>query len=304
MTLGLGISVASAHPGLDARSAVKTVIARVAAAKRAGLDSLTLGDHHATPTTYLQNVPMLGRLLAEWGDDRPAGCLFLVPLWNPVLMAEQIGTLAALAGEPFIVQAAIGGGAEQFAAMGAEESTRGSVADENLAAVRDLLAGETVDLARLGIRGARIDPSPPGRVEWWIAAASRPGIDRAARFNAAWYAGPELTPRTAAEQYALWVEACARHGREPGRAILRRDVIITADGARAEELGNDLVERGYRGFDRAAPVYGSPRRVAEAFATYAEIGFSDIVVRVMSVPSEVAIETVEAMSEVRAELGT
>jgi hypothetical protein len=43
-----------------------------------------------------QNTPMLGRLLAEW-SDRPAGALFLLPLWNPVLVAEQVGTLAAIA---------------------------------------------------------------------------------------------------------------------------------------------------------------------------------------------------------------
>ena len=29
-------------------------------------------------------------MLAEWGE-RPAGCLFLLPLWHPVLVAEQIG---------------------------------------------------------------------------------------------------------------------------------------------------------------------------------------------------------------------
>ena len=36
-----------------------------------GLDSLFIGDHHNVPVPYYQNVPMLGRLLAEW-DDRPA----------------------------------------------------------------------------------------------------------------------------------------------------------------------------------------------------------------------------------------
>jgi hypothetical protein len=38
---------------------------------------------------------MLGRLLAEWGEA-PAGCLFLLPLWHPVLVAEQIGTLTPI----------------------------------------------------------------------------------------------------------------------------------------------------------------------------------------------------------------
>ena len=64
-----------------------------------GLDSLFVGDHHNVPVPYYQNVAILGRLLAEW-DTRPAGALFLLPLWHPVLLAEQIGTLASIAARP------------------------------------------------------------------------------------------------------------------------------------------------------------------------------------------------------------
>ena len=85
------------------------MIERTAAAHRAGLDSLFIGDHHNSPTPYYQNTPMLGRLLAEWGEA-PAGCLFLLPLWSPVLVAEQIGTLAAVAQGPFIMQCGLGYG--------------------------------------------------------------------------------------------------------------------------------------------------------------------------------------------------
>src|SRR5437016_10080198 len=91
-----GISLTSRHAVKDPRQGARWMIERARAAWEAGLDSLFLGDHHATAVPYYQNVPMLGRLLAEWGD-KPAGCLFLLPLWNPVLVAEQVGTLAALA---------------------------------------------------------------------------------------------------------------------------------------------------------------------------------------------------------------
>ncbi|PWU22730.1 MAG: LLM class flavin-dependent oxidoreductase, partial [Candidatus Rokuibacteriota bacterium] len=90
----LGISLTSGYPPGDPRVAARHMIERAAAARRAGLDSLFVGDHHATPGPYYQNVPIFGRLLAEWGNA-PAGCLFLLPLWNPVLLAEQVGTLAA-----------------------------------------------------------------------------------------------------------------------------------------------------------------------------------------------------------------
>ena len=43
------------------------MIERAAAARRAGLDSLFVGDHHATPAPYYQNVPILARMLARIG---------------------------------------------------------------------------------------------------------------------------------------------------------------------------------------------------------------------------------------------
>jgi alkanesulfonate monooxygenase SsuD/methylene tetrahydromethanopterin reductase-like flavin-dependent oxidoreductase (luciferase family) len=119
------------------------MIERAAAAHRAGVDSLFVGDQHVSPTPYYQNTPMLGRLLAEWGEA-PAGCLFLLPLWHPVLVAEQIGTLAAIAQGPFIMQCGLGWGEGRFAAMGANIRTRPSAFEEALEIVRRLLAGETV----------------------------------------------------------------------------------------------------------------------------------------------------------------
>src|SRR5215213_1705712 len=96
----VGISLTSNYPNMtDPRQGARWMIERAAAARRAGLASLFIGDQHASPTPYYQNTPMLGRLLAEWGEA-PAGCLFLLPLWHPVLVAEQIGTLAAVAQGP------------------------------------------------------------------------------------------------------------------------------------------------------------------------------------------------------------
>jgi alkanesulfonate monooxygenase SsuD/methylene tetrahydromethanopterin reductase-like flavin-dependent oxidoreductase (luciferase family) len=87
----VGISLTSNHPDVtDPRQGARWMIERAAAARRAVLDSLFVGDQHVSATPYYQNTPMLGRLLAEWGEA-PAGCLFLLPLWYPVLVAEQIG---------------------------------------------------------------------------------------------------------------------------------------------------------------------------------------------------------------------
>ncbi len=148
------------------------MLSQARAADRAGLDTLTLGDHHSTgPAGYVQNVPMLGRLLAEW-TARPIGCLFLVPLWHPVLLAEQIGTLAAISSGPFIVQTGLGGGEDQFRAMGADLGQRATRLEEGILVAQALLQGEAVDSDLFAIERARIAPLPSEGTEWWIGGAS------------------------------------------------------------------------------------------------------------------------------------
>lgn len=287
------------------RAGPSSVLSQARAANRAGLDSLTLGDHHATgPSGYVQNVPMLGRILAEW-TDRPIGCLFVVPLWHPVLMAEQIGTLAAMSHRPFIVQAGLGGGAGQFEAMGVELGQRADRFEEGVRVVHALLGGGTVDSEMYAVRGARIAPLPPEGIEWWVGGGVPRAIDRAARLGDCWYANADLTPDTAARDIAIYHEACARHGRDPVRVPIRKDVFIAENRAEAERVGDSLISAGYRSFERGAVAYGDPDSVAEQLAAFCELGFTDIIIRTMEpLPAELgpdaASRSVELAGEVRA----
>lgn len=293
----IGISLASAHPGASGIEATRWTVERARAASAAGLTSLTLGDHHGTgPVPYVQNAPMLGRLLAEW-DARPIGCLFLVPAWNPVLMAEQIGTLAAMAEGPFIVQTGLGD-RHQLAVMGADVPHRGHRLETSVGLVKALLAGERVDDEELGIRGAQIAPLPPREVEWWIGAESTPGLVRAARLGDAWYAGPTLDAAGARDAMARYHRACDEEGREPGRTALRKDVFIADDHASAVATGGALLDAGYRGMTRDQVVVGGPDQVAEQLARFAEIGFTDVIIRTMTVPQPDALRSIELAGRV------
>jgi alkanesulfonate monooxygenase SsuD/methylene tetrahydromethanopterin reductase-like flavin-dependent oxidoreductase (luciferase family) len=220
----VGISLTSNYPDVkDPRQGARWMIERAAAARRAALDSLFVGDQHVSPTPYYQNTPILGRLLAEWGEA-PAGCLFLLPLWHPVLVAEQIGTLAAIARGPFVMQCGLGWGEDRFAAMGANMRTRPSAFEEALDIVRRLLAGETVSSARrFRIAAASLALRPAEPVGVWIGASAPPAIDRAARLAEGWIASPGLIFEEARTQADLYRERCAAHGKEPGAIVLRRD---------------------------------------------------------------------------------
>jgi alkanesulfonate monooxygenase SsuD/methylene tetrahydromethanopterin reductase-like flavin-dependent oxidoreductase (luciferase family) len=289
------------------REGPRSVLSQARAAARARLDTLSLGDHHSTgPVGYVQNVPMLGRILSEW-PDRQLGCLFLIPLWHPVLMAEQIGTLAAMSSGPFIVQTGLGGGEEQFNAMGADLRKSGALLEEGIHLVQALLRGETVSSEAYGFHGARVAPLPPEGTEWWVGGGVQKAFDRAARLGDCWYGNAELTPESAAKAIGLYKQACARHSREPVRVPIRKDVFIAESGAEAEKVGNDLVDRGYRGFDREAVAYGDPEGVAEQLAVFGAMGFTDIIIRTMApLPPELgpdaAARSVELAGEVRARL--
>jgi alkanesulfonate monooxygenase SsuD/methylene tetrahydromethanopterin reductase-like flavin-dependent oxidoreductase (luciferase family) len=295
----VGISIGTTFDAADARDAPEWVLAQTGAAVGAGLESLTVGDHHSTgPSVYLQNVPLIGRILGTW-RERPVGCLFLVPLWHPVLMAEQIGTLAAMAAAPFIIQVGVGAGQAQFGAMGRDQGDRGARTERGIRVVKALLAGETVDDEEWNIKGAHIAPLPLEGTEWWIGGSVPRSIDRAARLGTCWYGNADLTIESAARAIDLYREACARHDVHPGRIPIRKDVFIAEDRAEAERLGDSLIHAGYRGFARGAVAYGDPQSVAEQLAPFGALGFTDVILRTMT-RGDSAVRTVALAGELRA----
>lgn len=299
----IGISLATANPSPDVRQTVRDLVERTRAANAAGLDSLFVGDHHINPSPYFQNVPLMGRLLAEWGD-RPAGALFLLPMWDPVLLAEQVGTLAAVAQGRFIIQAGLGRGEREFAAMGLNVRHRPSRFEDGLAIIRALLAGETVTASgRFPIKDARISPIPSEPVEVWIGGSVEPAVDRAARLGDAWIGGPELTFEQTKHWAAFYRERCAAHGRQVGSIALRRDIYVGRDADDARAVAGPIIERGYRGFDTSALVWGDAESVATQFAAYSELGVTDIIVRHLTANQPDVLSSIEHLARVTEQLG-
>ena len=287
----IGTSLRSTYSVADPREGARWMVERAAAAAAAGLDSLFVGDHHATgPAAYYQNSPILGRLLAEWGD-RPAGALYLLPAWNPILVAEQVGTLAAVAGGPFILQCAVGGG-DQMAAMGAPPKGRGGVFEHHLDVIRRLLAGEEVD-------GVRVAPIPPAPLEVWIGGHAPAAIDRAARLGDGWIVAPWATDEQAAELAAAYRKACETHDRPPTAVVIRRDIHVGGDEADARRVAGPVLDGGYRGLDPAATVVGSPEQVAERFAGYAAMGYDHVLVRHLAEDQNEVLASFTRLREVR-----
>jgi alkanesulfonate monooxygenase SsuD/methylene tetrahydromethanopterin reductase-like flavin-dependent oxidoreductase (luciferase family) len=296
----IGISVSSSYPGIEPRTGARWMVERARAAREAELDSLFVGDHHVTPTAYYQNTPIIGRMLAEWGD-RPAGALYLLPLWNPVLLAEQVATLASIAAGRFVLQCALGGERRQSLGMGVDPAHRVGMFETSLATLRALWRGEEVTLDRYWpIERARIAPLPPEPVEVWIGAVAPAAIDRTARMAEGWLASPSLTLQQAAEGLNRYRQACAEHGRTSSAVAIRRDIYIGATRAEAQRVVEPYLAAGYRGFPAEAVVHGSVEDVAGHFLKLGELGYTDVIVRNLSSRQDECLATIERLRDVRA----
>jgi len=298
----IGVSERSGYDVADVRTGARWMVERVRAARDAGLESLFLGDHHSTGGAYYQNMPMLGRLLAEWGD-RPAGALFLLPLWHPVLLAEQVGTLASLTTGRFILQCSLGGGDDQFGGMGIPLRGRVARFESTLTVLRRLLAGEEVTTDEpLPIRAARAGPLPPEPVEVWIGASAPAAIERAARLGDGWIAAPGLTPGEAARQIEQYRAGCAAHGRPVGVTAIRRDVHVGADHTDARRVADPILARGYRGLPPESLVVGGAAEVSQALADLSEIGYTHVLIRHLANDQREVLASYERLGDVRSDL--
>lgn len=295
----IGISITSAYRVEDPRLGARYMIERTKAARQADLDSLFVGDHHVTPLPYYQNTPMLGRMLAEW-HNKPVGALYLLPLWHPVLLAEQIATLAAIAPGRFIMQCGLGWEPEQSAGMGVDIKQRAAMFETSLDLMQRLWAGETVNEGRFwNIENARIAPLPAQRIEVWVGAGAPAALNRAARMADGWLAAPGLSHEQVGQQLNQYRQSCAEFARAPSAVAIRRDIFIGADQDEANSFKQRMIDKGYRGFSDQAILAGCVETVAAEFAVLAQMGFTDIIVRNMSSDQHTALATIERLAEVK-----
>ena len=298
----VGISISSTYSVSDPSEGARNMIERAATARQADLDSLFVGDHHVTTQPYYQNSPMLGRLLAEW-NNKPAGALYLLPLWHPVLLAEQIATLAAIMQGRFILQCALGGERPQSEGMGVDMKYRVPMFEDSLDIMRRLWAGETVTHERFwNIKNARIAPLPAQNIEVWVGSSAPAALNRTARLAEGWLAQPGLSLQGATDQLNQYRQACAGHNRQPNAVAVRRDIFVGASTQEAEAFKSKAVAKGYRGFAPESMLVGSVAQVADELANFVDAGFTDVIIRSMSSNQSEALAGIERMAEVKAQL--
>src|SRR5690242_2937277 len=253
-----------------------------AAARAAGLDSLLTGDSHGANPGYaaaFSPIPTVARLMSVTGD-MPIGVVLLAPFYHPVLLAEQLGTLAAFAAGPLIVTFVLGGRPPQFAAFGMEEKSRVGRLEEVVTITRALLAGERVTHRGryFTLENTTISPLPRVPVELWIGGTVAASAERAGRLGDAWLTGQNATDEDLRRQLDLYREAATRVGRTP-RPVLRRDIYVGESDEEARAVVGAILAEGYRGTGFDQLLVGGADTVVESLRRCRAMGFDYAMVR-------------------------
>jgi alkanesulfonate monooxygenase SsuD/methylene tetrahydromethanopterin reductase-like flavin-dependent oxidoreductase (luciferase family) len=272
-----------------------------AAARKANLWCLLVGDNHAAPPMYgnmFQPVPTIARLSAVT-ESMSVGMVLLAPFYHPLLLAEQVGTLGAFVDAPLIVTFAAGGAPQAFGAFGYTLRSRGARTEEIVAVVRALLAGETVTARgrSFEVVNATISPLPRHPTHIWIAGTNEITVERAGRLGDGWLTAQNATDTELANHLHLYREAAARHDR-PTLPVLRRDIHVASTDAEARAHVDPILAEGYRGLDYDRLLVGSPDTIIRQLRRYESMGFDHVMVRHITGDHDAMITSFELLGDV------
>src|SRR5213082_1214104 len=117
----------------------------VRALEDAGVDSLWVGGHLASPNGSPEAMVWLARLVEQTERVRVGTATLLLPLYPPGIVAKQVADLDRVSGGRLVIGIGVGGEYEaDFEAAGVPRSERGSRTNEAMEVVRSFWTGEAV----------------------------------------------------------------------------------------------------------------------------------------------------------------
>lgn len=230
----LGIYLNAQHPAGDdpARRFAET-IEQARLIRRLGFDSIWGGEHHVTPGFhYFPLLPMLQRLASEVEGMWVGANLVLLPLHNPVELAEVGAFVDVITGGRFLLGVGLGYRAEEFAVFKVPMAERVSRLTEGVEIIRRLWTEDRVthhgrhwQLDDVGIHPRPLQqPRPPILVGSQVPA----GIARAARIADGWLVVPVPTVDEFAAQAGAFAAARTAEGLPPSPHVCRLIEVVCA----------------------------------------------------------------------------
>jgi probable F420-dependent oxidoreductase len=215
---------------LQGQSSFEETLEECERAETAGFDSVWLGEHHNNPV--LRPAPLIGlaAIASRTRRVRLGTGVLLLPLYHPVMVAEEGAMLDMISGGRLILGVGAGYAPEEFAAYGYSLKERGSRLEEGASLLHRLWTEENVTHhgKHYQVDNATVAPRPVQRPRppIWFGAWAEPAIRRAARLGDAWLVGPSANLEEIAPSARLYRKACAETGKDKAEIALFRYVFV------------------------------------------------------------------------------
>jgi alkanesulfonate monooxygenase SsuD/methylene tetrahydromethanopterin reductase-like flavin-dependent oxidoreductase (luciferase family) len=261
-------------------------LAQIAWAESLGFDSVWLTEHHFVEDGYTPSPLVIAAAIGERTQRMRIGTnLMLLPLADPLRLAEDAAAVAILTGGRFDLGVGLGYRQLEFDAFGRKLTQRPSLMEEGVAILRRAWSGEPVHHRgkRFAVDGLRITPAPKTPPRIFMGGMAEPAIARAARLGDGFLS-------TGGIGHDLYVRALAAAGkpRSAGAICAGHWAIIAADPEReAAKLAGPILYQsntyiGWGAFgppdqvprfpDAAAALQGGLYRLWDAEQAVAELG--------------------------------
>jgi len=312
--------------GTDQVAALEEQIAMVHAARDAGWTSIHAGQHYlSTGMTHIQPLPYLARLAAESGDMQIGMGILLLPLQNPVDVAENFASLDVVTRGRLIFGVGMGYREPEYAAFGVDPKDKVRRFESNLDVILRLWAGEAVDadLPWCRLEGAELNllPVQRPRPPVWMAANADRAVARAARMADAWMINPHAALSTVSRQVELYRDARREAGKDAGEPLpLMREIFCAKNRRTAVEKAAPYIAEKYSAYaswgqDKVMPdkesfemayeqlaadrfIVGSPEDCIEALEPWLGLGVGHLVLRThwAGLPVDDSLESIRLLS--------
>ncbi len=175
----------------DHRTQYAAALAMSTWAEELGFRFVALSEHHGTADGYLSSpFTLAAAILGRTDRIKLNVAAALVPLHDPVRLAEQLATIDLIAPGRFSFVAGAGYREEEFEMAGVPRSERGRLLEEYVGVLQKAWTGEPFEW-----RGRTIvvtpRPATPGGVRLAMGGSSVPAARRAARLHLPMFAGAD-----------------------------------------------------------------------------------------------------------------